>query len=235
MTGRVAVDFIDDWLERWDLPVGRTTIQWAGSDRFLHTRWRKLRETLLAGDTNIVAPFKSLGMEIEHSNAVEWKCSPYEISFSNGFDKFAIGVPYANATCEEIIGIAQSVADRAGPLYGFATIIDAAQSAIFYASGRPFNIPPGLEFEQILQFQGSKYSGTYVDKRLRDVYPTNFLSDGHLALIVNGVTLRTWIEKRKVGELTPLCGDLWTWRLPDEAIEGVGKILKSAGALIVTL
>jgi len=71
------------------------------------------------------------------------------------------------------------------------------------------------------------------DQCIRQVYPLQFLSDGHLRLPVGSLTLGAWIEAApKRGQLRVFLPGLWTWSLPDvAAVQAANIELFHAGIL----
>ena len=101
-----------------------------------------------------------------------------------------------------------------------------------YAYQRPFKLGPDLyqfgmvteglskpEVERISKWAHALLSAGKkndpVCNYLREVCSLNILSPVHLALSVEGQTLRTWIEaSADRGRLEPFINDLWFWQVP---------------------
>jgi hypothetical protein len=75
--------------------------------------------------------------------------------------------------------------------------------------------------------------GDYKTGDLRDIYPMNVLCSIHLQRIVNGQSLKEWIEKDKNhGELEKLDDDLWAWWVESLQIPKVREELKDTGIIL---
>jgi hypothetical protein len=71
------------------------------------------------------------------------------------------------------------------------------------------------------------------DQSLRQVYSLQILSEGHLHLKIQGVTLREWIDQSTDrGRLRPFLANLWVWSVPDEQnVDDANLALFEAGLL----
>lgn len=80
----------------------------------------------------------------------------------------------------------------------------------------------------------SKHLGLQLSHYLRDIYPLNFINPHHLAMQVQGQSLKDWIEADpKCGSLKPLIeNQLWVWQVPDNRIDSVRKVLGKERLLI---
>jgi hypothetical protein len=68
---------------------------------------------------------------------------------------------------------------------------------------------------------------------MRDVYPWNFLNEGHLKQKVENITLRKWIKAAPDrGTIEKNWGELTLWSLDPEQTPNVRRRLNAAGLLV---
>lgn len=72
-----------------------------------------------------------------------------------------------------------------------------------------------------------------LNENLRDVFPFNLLSRGHLDRHLEGKRLENWIEENAYGALRQLSPATWQWDVPPEDVQKIRKHLIDAGLTIV--
>lgn len=70
------------------------------------------------------------------------------------------------------------------------------------------------------------------DGYVRDVYNQNILHAGHLDKLINGESLRNYIENKKYGELHKINEDIFLWLLTDEELDMARKHLYKTDIVI---
>ncbi|MER8524888.1 MULTISPECIES: hypothetical protein [unclassified Mesorhizobium] len=73
----------------------------------------------------------------------------------------------------------------------------------------------------------------HLDVNLRDVFPFNLLSQGHLERRIDRKRLQNWIQDNAYGVLRQLSPVSWRWDVPPEDIQKIRKFLIDAGITIV--
>lgn len=76
-------------------------------------------------------------------------------------------------------------------------------------------------------------SKRYLSGLLRLVYPYNIITDKHLEMKVQNISLHDWISSENTkGDLTKINNNLWAWIVKEEYLESVNMVCIDAGLLI---
>jgi hypothetical protein len=239
-----AVQLISGLLKRFGLKPGRSSLKWKDAAKATHPRWSRMPGL---AQENSDRELGYLALEEERPDAVTGsfaKC--HQFAIYNGDRHSSVFSVSHRATAKglrDILDVAQAVLPICRPRYGFVTSLAAHQSAIFYSSGIPYNASKKDDEERELQFQRARHlrfqdEAAYrelVRTKLRDAYPVNFLTDGHLARVIGNLPLDAWIAKHKHGALTEVHQGTWMWQLSNEELPAVRAALTKAGALIVSI
>lgn len=146
----------------------------------------------------------------------------------------------SNETLSELVSDSQTLVTFD---YGYVVHMPMDRSPSTYINGRVFG-NPSTHMTQAQQDAVNKWGnarsscGAWLDDEishyLRDVFSLNFLNPHHLAMQVEGRSLKDWIEADpRRGSLKPLIeGKLWTWAVPDKRIPAIRKVLGPARLLI---
>ncbi len=100
------------------------------------------------------------------------------------------------------------------PCYGFAKLADARSVAGPYVSGHSFdNAEDGFNAIQTAAVQ--HLSPVDLRSKIIDVFPVNYLSEGHLQQMIGGLSFRDWINRGNgLLEQTGI-EHFWIWRVSD--------------------
>ncbi len=128
------------------------------------------------------------------------------------------------------------------PKYGFAFLRSTKNKPNYYALGLGTGLKwpqPGPEKEEheLVQkwqevYEPWRSDQIYKTGDLRDVYPYNFICQAHLDRIVQGITLKQFINQPGHGTLQPLTDTLWTWKLSTNEESQVREELRDTGILL---
>lgn len=120
------------------------------------------------------------------------------------------------------------------PTYGYGYQRNFRYNPSFYPFGMTGGTTPRGEEGKIEKWQIEYFNdGSYKTGILRDIYPTNFLTEPHLIQKLGNQTLRSWIESTdNHGKLHPLNDQLWAWHVPDERIPSIREELRNTRILL---
>ncbi|MGL4488766.1 MAG: hypothetical protein ACRCU5_04900 [Rhizobiaceae bacterium] len=123
------------------------------------------------------------------------------------------------------------------PVYGYINTMAYGLQPHWYVRGYSFSVPNfededrrRIEFGYVFPLKDRN-----LDRRFRDIYPLNLISEGHLSLDVQGASLQNWIGKGGRGVLKRIGDVTWQWQLEPSEIEKVRGVLLGCGHLIVPI
>lgn len=236
-----GAQMISSLLEKFDLRPGRTFLKWKDTKNASHPKWKKLVSLV---NENEGRELEALSLEYKPAVPETDLSRLHQFDFNN-YQRYTVMSVSKFVTPNglgDVLGVAKMLLQICRPSCGFIRSISARQSAILYSAGIPYNASTPDDRERQLQFQGAlslrhrdetNYLGQF-RRKLRDVYPVNFLTSGHLARTINGVSLDAWIANRQFGLMAEMQDDIWMWQLPEEAIPAARAELLKAGALMVS-
>ena len=228
-------------LGRFDLKPGTSFLKWVDSEKSSSPRWTKVASL---ADENEGRELEGLALEYKPTEADSDLSRLHQFDFNNRrrCTVFSVSKCVTRNGISDVLGVAEMLFQICRPSCGFITSISARQSAILYSAGIPYNPSTPEDRERQLEFQGALsrrhqdeagYLGQFREK-LRDVYPINFLTSGHLARTIDGLSLKAWVATRRYGRLTEMQQGVWTWELTDEEIAEARAELRKAGVLMVS-
>jgi hypothetical protein len=123
---------------------------------------------------------------------------------------------------EEVLAL---VAETLRPTYGIGFFVPYSWGPGSFMDGQGTAHPlpeEGLDYDSA---GGFSLRGMYasrimredspvLDRKLWDIFAINLLSERHLAAGIEGMPLKSWIEKRGYGSLRQLTPDTWRWDVP---------------------
>jgi hypothetical protein len=126
------------------------------------------------------------------------------------------------AVYEEVLAL---VAETLCPTYGIGFFVPYSWGPGSFMDGQGSGCPlseEGLVYDSADGFcvrglnAGSilRADPPVLDHKLWDIFAINLLSERHLAARIEGMPLRSWIEKRGHGSLRQLTPDTWRWDVP---------------------
>lgn len=137
--------------------------------------------------------------------------------------------------CEKYLDFLKVAAEVVSFKYAIVYEAKNVSGAMWYARGE--NLTTLFDFESPVAFVhstpgcdpgGREYEG----KMLRMVYSINFLSDEHLSIIVNNVSLCEWISAGEGRGQLEKSSRGWCWRVAADCLRSVNKACGEAGVLI---
>ncbi len=185
-----------------------------------------------------------------------WKRSPdvlsdFAIEIGCSTDRFKLleihidqaAVPDLKGTFKRIV---QLVSDELQPIYGIGlsmpyfwgprAFAQGSSSSRFATVDKTFYGPPAQMREQSFAF-GRTFRADrdkrHLNENLRDVFPFNLLSRGHLDRRLEGKPLETWIVENAYGALRQLSSVTWQWDVAPEDVQKIRKRLIDAGLTAV--
>ncbi|WP_146172579.1 hypothetical protein [Mesorhizobium helmanticense] len=184
-----------------------------------------------------------------------WKRSPdvlsdFAIEIGCSIDRFKLfEIHIDQAAVADLKGtfqrILQFVSDELQPIYGIGlsmpyfwgprAFAHGSSSSRFATADKTLHGPPAQMKEQSLAF-GRTFRADrdkrHLNENLRDVFPFNLLSQGHLDRRLDGKRLEHWIEENAYGALRQLSPVTWQWDVPPEDVQKIRKLLIDAGLTI---
>ncbi|RKO74912.1 hypothetical protein C5E04_21755 [Pectobacterium parmentieri] len=166
----------------------------------------------------------------------------WDVSFGYSTKDFG-GFYHFDAQCvqgkevkEKYIEFIRVLSCRAPFSYGVVYRNESVIDGFYYSEGG--NFVQVYQYEDPVLFEmetGGVYEGRerYNETMLRMVYPINVVNESHLAIDVNGFSLREWIlsgEER--GWLEKLNNEMWLWEVPEKNLDEVNALLGEVGVLI---
>jgi hypothetical protein len=137
---------------------------------------------------------------------------------------------------ELILNWLEEVTDVLGPVYGYIDRMTYGRGPHWYVGGH--GLGPDFPDEDRRRGDFGYIFGAkerHLDIMFRDIYPINLISDGHLALKIDGMLLADWIAQGRRGTLKKTGAHCWQWLIADTEIGHVRKTMLDAGHLIVTI
>jgi len=120
----------------------------------------------------------------------------------------------SSAGPNQLLKMAQSIVESGSYQYGFIVSMERAMLPSGYAIGLP-----GKGEDYFLRESNRWSAGRdkFYDRKLRGVYPVNFLTSAHLnEALSSGQSLKQWIEKASHGTLSPWAvrssEEMYLWR-----------------------
>jgi hypothetical protein len=177
--------------------------------------------------------------------------SDFAIEIGCSIDRFKLfeihidqaAVPDLKGTFQRIV---QFVSDELQPIYGIGlsmpyfwgprAFAQGSSSSRFATVDKTFYGPPVQMREQSIAFGRTFRADSgkrQLNENLRDVFPFNLLSRGHLDRRVDGKRLESWIDANTYGALRQLSPVTWQWDVPPEDVQRIRKRLIDAGLTIV--
>lgn len=174
--------------------------------------------------------------------AIDIACSLDSFScFEIHIDRAA--VPDIDETFQKIVGL---VSEELQPVYGIGlsmpyfwgprAFAHGSASSRFATEDKTFYGPPAATKEQSFSFGPTfraKSARRQLDQNLRDLYPFNLLSKGHLDRQIEGERLDNWIEENSFGVIRKLSPITWQWDVPPSVVQSIRRRLIDAGLTIV--
>jgi hypothetical protein len=236
-----AAQLISSLLERFGLRPGRSSLKWKDATKATHPRWSKIPDL---ADEDSDRELEYLALEDRPVDPPTSIANHHQIDIRNESHSsvFSISSRKTPNGLLDILSVAKVVLPICRPRYGFVTSLGVGQSGILYSAGIPYNASTEedrarqFEFQHALhlRFTNEQMYRDQLRKKLRDLYPVNFLTKGHLARRIAGLSMEAWITKRDYGTLTEIHLGIWMWQLSDEQLSDARGELLNAGALIVT-
>jgi len=119
--------------------------------------------------------------------------------------------------------------------YGIVYELGRSIDAMWYARGQ--NLKTIYECESSVAF--SRYALRKIDeedfyssKKLRMVYPINFLNDEHALIIIQGLPLLDWISASAERGKVVRAGRFWCWEVERDKLEVLNEVLGRESALL---
>ncbi|WP_167514567.1 hypothetical protein, partial [Mesorhizobium intechi] len=137
--------------------------------------------------------------------------------------------------CEElqpVYGIGLSMPYFWGP----RAFAHGSASSRFATEDKTFNGPPAAMREQSFSFGPTfraESARRQLNQNLRDLYPFNLLSKGHLNRQIEGKRLDNWIEENSFGAIRKLSPITWQWDVSTGDVQSIRRRLIDAGLTIV--
>ncbi len=162
-----------------------------------------------------------------------------------------LGIYIDEAAVVDVIGvmkqISRTIIEKVEPIYGYGAMQSYLDGPLEYARG--INVTTYYSHENIfsqadvdtrerISAFGSEFrkNKRRLNEKLRDVEVINYISAGHLAGIVDGMTLEDWIISGNRGTLNKEGEATWVWRIPDEHERSqIRTDLIRSGLLVVTI
>ncbi|MDX8522902.1 hypothetical protein RFM68_00120 [Mesorhizobium sp. MSK_1335] len=174
--------------------------------------------------------------------AIEIACSPDSFRcFEIHIDKAAVAD--FNGTFQKIIRL---LCEELQPVYGIGLSMPyfwgprafahgSASSRFATVDKTVYGPPPEMKeqffaFGPIFRAEGATRQ---LDQKLRDLFPFNLLSEGHLDRQIDGKRLENWIEENSFGVLRKLSAVTWQWDVPLGDVQTIRRRLIDADLTVV--
>ncbi len=235
-----------DLLEEMSLMISRpadiaTVCDLYGCKNYAHRNLAKM-DVLSKNDWNLLDYLWKRKADDLSQFALEFCC---DLTSAKKFDVH-IDLAAVGNSREIFLALSDFLVERLRPVYGisFALTYEYAPRSFVFGNNLYGSIndkPYKATHEQICsrsemfqQVYLNRGSPSILQDHIRDIYEVNFLSQGHLDFMINGVTFRELVEKRKAGKLTQLNDITWRWDIPGSDMENIRADLIGAGMTVVT-
>ncbi|UCI27687.1 hypothetical protein [Mesorhizobium sp. B2-8-5] len=182
------------------------------------------------------------GVDTLSDFAIEIACSPESFRcFEIHIDKAA--VTDFNGTFQRITRL---VCEELQPVYGIGLSMPyfwgprafarGSASSRFATVDKTVYGPPLEMKEQSFAFGPifrAESARRQLDQKIRDLFPFNLLSEGHLNRQIDGKYLENWIEENSFGVLRKVSAVTWQWNVPSPDVQSIRKRLIEADLTVV--